>query len=351
MGIINKHTMEIGNLIYEDFKQYNEDNKNIKNDKSFLPWVEKYRPEKLDAIMSNEHIIKTFKDYVKKKYIPHLLICGPSGVGKTSVIMALAKELYGENYMLMTKHINASEERGIEIIRNKVKDFVMSSIFLPNVLPFKLVILDEADAMTISAQGMLRRIIEDFTSTARFCLICNKLKNIDPAIQSRCVNFRFSLIDPDSIKNYVTKLCKEQKIFVDKAGIDLLIKICGGDMRKILNNLQSLYIGFNKITYDNIIKFIGYPSDDKINEILDLVLNNAFNIAYIKIDKIIQENQYNLIDILNEIVIKLKSKFLNNTIKFDKFVGIINNLKKFEQNILLSVSDNIAIASFVSAFY
>ena len=112
----------------------------------------------------------------------------------------------------MTLQINVSEERGIEVIRNKVKDFVMSSIFLPNVIPFQLVILHEADAMTISVQGMLRRIIEDFTSTARFCLICNKLKNIDPAIQSRCVNFRFSLIDPFSIKNYIIKLCKKNSI-------------------------------------------------------------------------------------------------------------------------------------------
>jgi replication factor C subunit 3/5 len=340
-------------LIYNDFKKYNEQSKlqTKEAENTYLPWVERFRPEKLCDVISNEQITSTFKDYVKNKYLPHLLICGPSGVGKTSIVMALAKELYGDSYMLMTKHINASEERGIEVIRNKVKDFVMSSIFLPGVIPFKLVILDEADAMTISAQGMLRRIIEDFTSSARFCLICNKLKSIDPAIQSRCVNFRFAPLQPEIIKKRIKEICINQKINIDSDGLDLLIKISGGDMRKVFNNLQSIYMAFNKITYITVAKCTGYPTDEQIILILNTLLNKSLDVSLKIILDIIQENQYNLLDIITEITIKLREQFLNTKIPIDKFSNIILNLKTVEQNILISLSDNMAIASFVSAFY
>lgn len=340
-------------MIYNDFKEYNNETKlyTKKIEYTYLPWVEKFRPDKLDDIISNEQITNTFKDYVKNKYMPHLLICGPSGVGKTSIVMALAKELYGDSYMLMTKHINASEERGIEVIRNKVKDFVMSSIFLPNVIPFKLVILDEADAMTITAQGMLRRIIEDFTSSARFCLICNKLKSIDPAIQSRCVNFRFAPLQPLVIKKRIKEICIKQNIKIDSDGLDLLIKISGGDMRKVFNNLQSIYMAFNKISYDTVAKCTGYPTDDQINIIMNTLLNKSFDISLKIINDIIHENQYNILDIITEITIKLRDKFLENKIKQDKFSIIISNLKIIEQNILVSLSENMAITSFVAAFY
>ena len=340
-------------LIYNDFKQYNDENKLTSKiiEDTHLPWVEKFRPSKLDNVISNQQIKNTFKDYVKNKYLPHLLICGPSGVGKTSIVMALAKELYGDSYMLMTKHINASEERGIEVIRNKVKDFVMSSIFLPGVIPFKLVILDEADAMTISAQGMLRRIIEDFTSSARFCLICNKLKSIDPAIQSRCVNFRFAPLQPEIIKKRIQDICLKQDIKTESDGLDLLIKISGGDMRKVFNNLQSIYMAFNKITYQTVSKCTGYPTDNQINIILDTLTNRSIGKSHKIITKIIQENQYNLLDIITEITIKLREKFLENKIKQDKFSTIILNLKTIEQHILVSLSDDMAISTFVSAFY
>ena len=340
-------------LIYNDFKQYNEEMKlqSKKIENTFLPWVEKFRPEKLNDIISNEQIINTFKDYVKNKYLPHLLICGPSGVGKTSIVMALAKELYGDSYLLMTKHINASEERGIEVIRNKVKDFVMASIFLPGVIPFKLVILDEADAMTISAQGMLRRIIEDFTSSARFCLICNKLKSIDPAIQSRCVNFRFAPLQPQLIKKRINEICIKQKIKIDSDGLDLLIKISGGDMRKVFNNLQSIYMAFNSITYNSVARCTGYPTIDQIDLILKTLLNKSLVNSLTIITNIIQENQYSLLDIITEISIKLRTMFLNNEIKQKKFSIIISNLKSVEENILISLSDPIAVASFVAAFY
>jgi DNA polymerase III delta prime subunit len=205
--------------------------------------------------------------------------------------------------------------------------------------------------MTISAQGMLRRIIEDFTSSARFCLICNKLKSIDPAIQSRCVNFRFAPLQPQLIKKRINEICLRQKIKIDSDGLDLLIKISGGDMRKVFNNLQSIYMAFNLISYDSVAKCTGYPTNDQIDLILKTLLNKSLVNSLTTITNIIQENQYSLLDIITEISIKLRTMFLNNEIKQKKFSIIISNLKLVEENILISLSDPIAIASFVAAFY
>ena len=335
--------------IFDDFKVNNKPEK--QKDIKYLPWVEKFRPQELSEIISNTEIIDTLKDYVKKEYLPHLLICGPSGTGKTSVIVACAKELYGESFSVMTMHINASEERGIEVIRNKVKDFVMTKNFGPKKIHFKLVILDEADAMTISAQGMLRRMIEDFTGTARFCLICNKLKNIDPSIQSRCTNFRFAPLNPSDVLKKMEYICKEQKIKYTQDGLNMIIKVSNGDMRKVLNNLQSIYMAYKNITYHNVSKCIGYPTQKEIDMIYNILFTKSYEIALDSIEKIIMDNQYLLLDIINEIHMKLKEALINNKILVDKFSKIILNLKNLEQNTFITVSEPLLISSFVGAFY
>jgi replication factor C subunit 3/5 len=336
--------------MFDDFKQDYETEQKPKNIK-YLPWVEKFRPHELSEIISNNEIINTLKDYVKIKYLPHLLICGPSGTGKTSVIVATAKELYGSSFSIMTMHINASEERGIEVIRNKVKDFVMTKNFSPNEISFKLVILDEADAMTISAQGMLRRMIEDFTGNARFCLLCNKLKNIDPAIQSRCTNFRFSPLKSEDIYKKIEKICEEQKIKYTQDGLNLIIKVSNGDMRKVLNNLQSIYMAYKNITYENVSKCIGYPKQIEIDLIYKILMTKKFENSLNEIEKIILDNQYLLLDIINEVHLKLKKDLIDKKINVDRFSQIILKLKNVEQNSFITVSEPLLLISFIGAFY
>jgi DNA replication protein DnaC len=172
-----------------DIEIYNNNEKN-KN----IPWVEKYRPGSLNEIVSQTHAITSIKKFVKNRQLPHLLLYGQSGVGKTSTIMACAKEMYGDNYSIMVLNINASEERGIDVIRGKIKDFVSTKgIYTEDTTNYyKLVILDEADAITSDAQAMLRRVIENHTENVRFCLICNNVKKINYALQSRCTCFKFS---------------------------------------------------------------------------------------------------------------------------------------------------------------
>ena len=330
---------------YEELKDYN----NI-NYHDTLPWVEKFRPQKLNDVIGNENIKNALKNYLELRKLPHLLLYGQSGTGKTSLINAYAHEAYGDFVKLMVLQINASEERGIEIIRNKVKPFVLSRS-LYKTQPFKLVILDEVDSMTISAQSMLRRIIEDYTENARFCLICNKIKNIDPAIQSRCTSFKFSNLNYDVMKDKIQEICDKQKIIYEQSGIDILIKISKGDMRKAINNLQSLNMAYDEINYENVIKCTGYPPKKVIETIYETCQKNKLSISHDKIKNIIEDEQYSLLELITELHNYILDLYLNDKIKLDKFHNIITKLKNIEQNIFLCPPNDIGISAFIGCLY
>ncbi len=334
---------------YNEHEFIEKDTKNKLEEKT-LPWVEKYRPQYIDEIIGNINIKDALQTYLKNKQLPHLLLHGPSGTGKTSIINSYAREAYGDYYNFMVLQINASEERGIEIIRNKVKNFVITKC-LHKEQPFKLVILDEADSMTFSAQSMLRRIIEDYTENARFCLICNKVKNIDPAIQSRCTMFKFSNLNINDMKTAISKVCDINKIKFTDDGLTFLIKISKGDMRKAINNLQSISMSYNIINYDNVSRCFGYPSIKDIDKIYQFVTKNNIIKSDTLIKNIIEDNQYSLLEIINETHNYLLEKFLKNEIKQEQFISIINKLKQMEKNIYLCPIEELGISAFVSCFY
>ena len=315
-----------------------------------LPWVEKYRPYTLNEIYGNEIIKNALIQYIKIKQLPHLLFYGQSGTGKTSIINAYAREAYKEYYSVMVLQINASEERGIEIIRNKVKNFVTTKSMYKE-QPFKLVILDEADSMTFSAQSMLRRIIEDFTENARFCLICNRIKNIDHAIQSRCINFKFATIDSKIIAQKLNLICKINNIIITSDGIDFINKISKGDMRKAINNLQSLAMSFNIINAENVSNFFGYPTQINIDNIYNITQKNKLKQAHVIIKDNINDNQYSILELISEFNEYLLNRFLNDKISLDKYTEIILKLKSIEKNIYLCPPDDLCISAFISCFY
>jgi replication factor C subunit 3/5 len=353
------NTVDILEKCMNDFKIYKNDfdlteiNKEkddeIQNNNHLL-WVEKYRPKKLDDIVSNDSIKASLKKYLKQNFLPHLLFYGPSGIGKTSIINAFANELYGDKVSLMVLQINASEERGIEIVRNKIKNFVISKCILKE-FHYKLVILDEADSMTLTAQSMLRRIIEDFTFNARFCLICNKIKNIDPAIQSRCTIFKFSQLSNVDIKKAITNICDLNKIKYTPTGIDYLIKISKGDLRKIINNIQSIALAYDTLSYDDISTCLGYPNIKDIITIYTTTKKNNLMTSEKILKDLIEKNQYSLIDIIIELHEYLLQEFLNGKIEENIFSNTILKLKKIEQNIYVCPSNEIAISSLISCFY
>ena len=243
-----------------------------------LPWIEKYRPRNLNGIISHEHIISTLKIFINNRCLPHLLFYGPPGCGKTSTIMALSKEFYGKYDDSMVMELNASDDRGIEVVRDKIKKFVMGqNVFFGSRISdrdniFKLVILDEIDAMTPDAQAILRKIIEQYTDNARFCLICNCVQNIIPALQSRCTRFRFSPLDNIHIRDYIKMVSEKESLSIDDDAINTIINRSFGDLRKVLNILQSTSMICTDISTYQINKCLGYPHIKDIENILNALI-------------------------------------------------------------------------------
>jgi len=196
-----------------------------------LPWVEKYRPNTLDDLISHAEIISTIKKFIDNEQLPHLLFYGPPGTGKTSTILAVAKELYGaKNLKKMVLELNASDQRGIDVVRTEILNFASSRSL--HCKGFKVIILDECDAMTRDAQAALRRVMEKYTKNVRFCLICNYLGKLIPAIQSRCTRFRFAPLSTKQMMPRINHVVEEEGINIDESGMDLLLKMAEGDMRR-----------------------------------------------------------------------------------------------------------------------
>ncbi|KAL9107456.1 MAG: hypothetical protein Q9227_007653 [Pyrenula ochraceoflavens] len=224
-----------------------------------LPWVEKYRPNTLNDVSGHQDILATINRFVehnvKAPRLPHLLLYGPPGTGKTSTILALARRIYGpKNLRQMVLELNASDDRGIEVVREQIKTFastkqIFSGGSAAPVTPnsplgaFKLIILDEADAMTSAAQMALRRIMEKYTANTRFCIIANYTHKLSPALLSRCTRFRFSPLKEIDIRQLVDKVVAEENIRIAGDAVESLVRLSKGDMRRALNVLQACYAG------------------------------------------------------------------------------------------------------------
>ena len=328
--------------------------KKIKKQKNNIPWVEKFRPISLNDIISHEYHIKTIKQLIKKKMMPHFLFTGPAGTGKTSTILAVVKKLYGDNYPVMVLEINASEERGIETVRKKIKDFIkIRGIFNTSDTynSFKTIILDEADAMTSDAQSLIVSFIEKYSINVRFCLICNYPKKINPLIISRCKVLKFKPLNDKSITQKLNLIVKETNIKLDSSGINTLLSISNGDMRKILNTLQVVSMIYDNVTSLNITNCIGYPNDEQIKNIYYSLLHDTFSTCFINISKIITDDCLSLCDVISEITNLLIKSFYDNELKQDKFVTITTNLNNIENNLSVCLNQKLQITGFISCFF
>ncbi|KAF1361992.1 P-loop containing nucleoside triphosphate hydrolase protein [Lizonia empirigonia] len=215
-----------------------------------LPWVEKYRPNSLADVEGHQDIIATINKFVDSNRLPHLLLYGPPGTGKTSTVLALARRIYGnKNMRQMVLELNASDDRGIDVVREQIKTFSSTrQIFSAapksgdaSLATFKLIILDEADAMTSTAQMALRRIMEKYTANTRFCIIANYTHKLSPALLSRCTRFRFSPLKERDIRNLVDKVIEEEKVNITQDATESLVTLSKGDMRRALNVLQACH--------------------------------------------------------------------------------------------------------------
>jgi replication factor C small subunit len=238
-------------------------------------WAEKYRPKTLEEMVDREEIVSRFKSFVKDKNLPHLLLVGPAGVGKTTSILCLAHDLYGAGYQNSVLELNASDERGIDIIRDKVKNFARTSAIASEV-SFKILILDEADSLTTAAQHALRRTMEVYTRTCRFCLIGNYSENIIDPIQSRCSVFRFGPLAEQDVKSYITMIAKKEGVKLIPEGLDAVFEASGGDMRKATNLLQAAAATQGEVDDIAIYSVLGKVSPQRVREMINLGMKGNF---------------------------------------------------------------------------
>ncbi|MCX6769650.1 MAG: replication factor C small subunit [Candidatus Micrarchaeota archaeon] len=253
----------------------------------YTPWTEKYRPRKLSEIVGQKEIVSLLTAYVKEKNMPNLLFAGPPGIGKTTAALALARDLYGENYRDCILELNASDERGIDIVRGKIKDFART-VSLESV-PFKIIFLDEADSLTNDAQNALRRTMEVYLNVTRFVLSANYSSKIIEPIQSRCSVFRFRPLREDETREMIARVAKEEGLTLDEKTVEALLYISEGDMRRAINALQGASMHGKKITSEMVYKSASRAEPAEIKEMMELALARKFVEARKKLHKLMIE--------------------------------------------------------------
>jgi replication factor C subunit 2/4 len=302
-------------------------------------WVEKFRPKNLDDVESHEDIIMSLKNCIKTKNLPHLLFFGPSGCGKTSTILALAREIFGSKYWSdRVIELNASDERGIKVVREKIKRYAMNSVSIDdNIPPWKIIILDEADNMTSDSQFALRKIMEDYSKVTRFCIICNYHNKIIDPIVSRCSLYRFKPIPKENIHLKLKDICLKENSIIDNDSIVMIEKLSRGDLRKAINFLQRCRnfknlnnnTNINEINLNLIETMSGVIPHNILNDFINICIKGESD----KVDKMIDDfykQSYSLTIMIPYILdIIIKHKKLNDNVKsllVQKVLSIDNNL-------------------------
>ncbi|KAF2471311.1 P-loop containing nucleoside triphosphate hydrolase protein [Lindgomyces ingoldianus] len=232
-----------------------------------LPWVEKYRPVFLDDVVGNTETIERLKIIAKDGNMPHVIISGMPGIGKTTSILCLARQLLGDAYKEAVLELNASDERGIDVVRNRIKGFAQKKVTLPPGRQ-KLVILDEADSMTSGAQQALRRTMEIYSATTRFAFACNQSNKIIEPLQSRCAILRYARLTDAQVVRRILQICEAEKVEYSDDGIAALVFSAEGDMRQAINNLQSTHAGFGFLNGDNVFKVVDSPHPIKVQAMI-----------------------------------------------------------------------------------
>lgn len=241
---------------------------------SYEMWTEKYRPNSLNDIVDQEEIVNRLKSFVKTKNVPHCIFAGPPGTGKTTAALCLAQDLYGPGYREYVMELNASDERGINVVRETVKTFARTRSI--GEVSFKILILDEADNMTGDAQQALRRTMERYTETARFILIANYSGKIIEPIQSRCAPFRFTYLPREHAINWIKHIAENEKLIIEDDGLEAILEISGGDLRRATNILQTAASVGKPINEETVYSVVGRANPADVQGMLLTALNGNF---------------------------------------------------------------------------
>ncbi len=313
-------------------------------DESHTIWIEKYRPVTLAEIVGQDEIVERLQSYVKAGSLPHLLFTGSAGVGKTTAAIALAREFFGEAWNLNFREMNASDERGIDVVRNQIKQFARTSPL--GGAEFKILFLDEADALTTDAQAALRRTMESYAQTCRFILSCNYSSKIIDPIQSRCAIYRFKPLSPDAVKEETCRIAAREGLTVTPEAMNAIVYIAQGDMRKAINALQGAAILSSTIDEKMVYAITSNARPDEIEELLKLSLAGDFDGAESLLANLLHERGIAPNELINQCYRALIKRNMNRGLK----VELIDHLGETDFRLSEGANSDIQMEALLARF-
>ncbi|KAG0299620.1 Subunit of heteropentameric Replication factor C (RF-C), partial [Dissophora globulifera] len=303
-------------------------------------------PVTLDDLVSHKDITTTIERFIDENRVPHMLFYGPPGTGKTSTILACARKLYGPSWKSMTMEasLNASDDRGIDVVREQIKNFASTKKMFSS--GFKLIILDEADMMTQTAQNALRRVVEKYTRNVRFCIICNYVSKIIPALQSRCTRFRFGPLELEQVDSRLDLIIQSEGVNITPDGRKALLQLCKGDMRRALNILQACHAGYEVVDENAVYNCTGNPYPEDIETIVNSMLTEDFTTAYSNISYLKTIKGMALQDILTEVYSYLELIDMPANSR----VYILDKMADVEYKLSTGASEKLQLSSLIGSF-
>jgi len=309
-----------------------------------LPWTEKYRPARLSEVIGQKDGVHSLKAFVKSRNMPNLLFAGPPGVGKTTCALALAHELFGKGLAGNFIELNASDERGIDVVRGRIKDFART-VSLGGV-PFKLVFLDESDALTPEAQHALRRTMETYSGATRFILSANYSSKIIEPIQSRCAIFRFLQLEEKDVKKELERIAEKEKLKVEEEAYTAIYYISEGDMRKAVNVLQGCSMHDSHVTPDIVYKISSRAKPKEVQEMVKCALEGDFIKARQNLDRLMIH--YGLSG--EDVVFQIYKEVPNLDVPEDRKVFLIDKVGEYNFRLVQGANERIQIEALLAQF-
>ena len=307
-------------------------------------FIEKYRPKTFSEMKGQEKIVARVKAFVEAKNLPHLMFSGPAGIGKTTLSLIIARELFGEDWQYNFLELNASDERGIDVVRNKVKDFARTKSIRD--VPFKVIYLDECDSLTTEAQQALRRTMENYANTCRFILSCNYSSKIIDPIQSRCTVFRFKPLSLEDISAIITGIASEEGLNISPETINVLYELSGGDARKAENILQSCSVMNKNITEELIYEIVSAARPKEIIKVLQIATSGDFVSARnLLLDTMLKHGLSGL-----DIIKQIQREILNLNLDDNKKCNMIEKCGEIEFRMVEGSDEFIQLEALLASF-
>jgi len=306
-------------------------------------WAEKYRPKHLDEMVDQKEIVERLKSFAKARNVPHCIFAGPPGTGKTTAALCLARDLYGETYREHLMELNASDERGIDVVRETIKTYARSRSI--GEIPFKIMILDEADNMTTDAQQALRRTMEKYTESCRFLMCANYSGKIIEPIQSRCAPFRFSFLPKDEHDKFVCHVAQKENVDLLADGLEAVYEVCGGDMRRAMNTLQSAASMKKSVDSKLVYSVTGRANPMDVQKMLTTAISGDFQDARKQLREMLQKYGVAGSDVVRQIHSELfKAKDIPESLK----VKVADYLGEVDFRIMEGSDDEVQLSALLA---